>query len=271
MDELACQFDMPHGRTLEKKGAKEVLISTTGHERSSYSVVLSCSADGRMLTPMVIFKRATVPREQWPSGVVIKANRKGWMTEQIFSEYIDEIYLQRPNSPVDPKQSLFIMDSAKPHITESSKAAIEEYAKLAIVPARLTRFAQPLDISVNAVFKHHMRARWNDFMLDENLHTYTKGGNMRGPSYAQIAQWVKESADSVKPETIRRGFRRIMDPTDTVEHVLAVEHEHEHDDFIDEPPSTRDLTDIPDEFGTAMDKFEIFDGDEYDEAEKENQ
>jgi hypothetical protein len=264
LDETSCQFDMPRGRTADRKGAKEVKIATTGREHSSYTVVLAASSDGRMLKPMIIFKRATVPNEHFPPGVVVKSNPKGWMTEDIFTQWVDEILLSRPNAPVNPSESLFIMDAAKPHLTPKSKGAIEEYAKLAVVPARLTRFVQPLDISVNAVFKNHMRSHWEEFMRDESKHTYTPSGKMRAPSYAEIARWVKESADSVKPETIRRGFQHIMNPSDSeVEHVLTVEHEHGHDDFIEEPP-TNDLSGIPNEYVEAIDSFEAINGDEFD-------
>ncbi|TWW81780.1 hypothetical protein D4764_01G0015950 [Takifugu flavidus] len=39
-------------------------------------------ANGQKLPPMVIFKRKTVPKENFPVGVSIKANSKGWMDEE---------------------------------------------------------------------------------------------------------------------------------------------------------------------------------------------
>ena len=56
MDEMPVWFDMPSARTVATQGEKTVTISTTGHEKSCFTVVLSCLADGTKLKPMVIFK-----------------------------------------------------------------------------------------------------------------------------------------------------------------------------------------------------------------------
>ena len=55
-DEMPVWFDMPSARTVATRGEKTVTISTTGHEKSCFTVVLSCLADGTKLKPMVIFK-----------------------------------------------------------------------------------------------------------------------------------------------------------------------------------------------------------------------
>ena len=36
---------MPSARTANEKGAKTVLVNTTGHEKSTFTVVLACMAD----------------------------------------------------------------------------------------------------------------------------------------------------------------------------------------------------------------------------------
>lgn len=93
MDETSCTFDMPRKRTTEKKGAKEVVITTTGHEKSSFTVALAIQADGNKLPPMVIFKRKTTPTGQFPTGLIVKANEKGWMTTPMLKEWIDMVLL----------------------------------------------------------------------------------------------------------------------------------------------------------------------------------
>ena len=55
MDETPVWFDMPAARTVESRGAKTVLLKTTGNEKTRFTVVLSCLADGTKLKPMVIF------------------------------------------------------------------------------------------------------------------------------------------------------------------------------------------------------------------------
>ena len=57
MDETPVWFDMPAARTVESRGVKTVLLKTTGNEKTRFTVVLSCLADGTKLKPMVIFRR----------------------------------------------------------------------------------------------------------------------------------------------------------------------------------------------------------------------
>ena len=55
-------FDMVGNRTIDAKGKKTVLIKSTGHEKSSFTVVLTCMADGTKLKLMIIFKRKTMSK-----------------------------------------------------------------------------------------------------------------------------------------------------------------------------------------------------------------
>ena len=71
MDKTPVWFDMPTSKTVNSIGAKTVLLKTTAHEKTCFTVVLACLADGTKLKPMVIFKckdnaKRQIPR--WHSG-----------------------------------------------------------------------------------------------------------------------------------------------------------------------------------------------------------
>ena len=66
MDEVPLTFGIPVIRTVERTGTSAVSIRTTGNEKSSLTVVLACLANGQKLPPMVIFKRKTLPKENFP-------------------------------------------------------------------------------------------------------------------------------------------------------------------------------------------------------------
>ncbi|GFT45769.1 HTH CENPB-type domain-containing protein [Trichonephila clavipes] len=68
MDSTPVTFDMIGNKTMNMKGTKAIHIKTTGHEKSPFTVVTSCLADGTKLKPMVIFKRKTVPKSNFPKG-----------------------------------------------------------------------------------------------------------------------------------------------------------------------------------------------------------
>ena len=53
---------MVPGRTVDVKGRKAVQVRTTGAEKGDLTAVLSCTANGDMLPPMMIFKVADLVR-----------------------------------------------------------------------------------------------------------------------------------------------------------------------------------------------------------------
>ena len=61
MDKVHLMFDVPSNKTVDVKGAKTIVIKTSGNEKTRYTVVLACSADGTKLPPLLIFKRKTLP------------------------------------------------------------------------------------------------------------------------------------------------------------------------------------------------------------------
>jgi len=78
---------MPPNYTLEKKGVKEVLLKITGCEKLRLTVMLAATADGRKLPPLLILKTKTLPKsEAFPKDVIVRAQEKGWMTEELMLE-----------------------------------------------------------------------------------------------------------------------------------------------------------------------------------------
>ena len=61
MDEILISFNLPNNITVEQHGTKTISILSTRHERSNFTVVLSCMADGIKLPPIIIFKLVNVP------------------------------------------------------------------------------------------------------------------------------------------------------------------------------------------------------------------
>ena len=56
MDEVPMSFDAPYFRTVDATGAESIPVSTTGHEKTGFTVVLACSESGKKLKLMAIFK-----------------------------------------------------------------------------------------------------------------------------------------------------------------------------------------------------------------------
>ena len=49
MDETPLYFDMPVSRTINNRGARQVRVKSTGAEKRRFTVILACTASGKML------------------------------------------------------------------------------------------------------------------------------------------------------------------------------------------------------------------------------
>lgn len=69
MNETPGFFDMVRYKTIDSK-VKTILIKCAGQEKTSFTVVLSCLADGTKLIPMGIFKSKMMSKIKFPSCVL---------------------------------------------------------------------------------------------------------------------------------------------------------------------------------------------------------
>jgi len=111
---------LPNSTTIEQCGTKTVSILLTGHERSNFTVVLACLANGTKLPPVIIFKLVNVPREEFPDRVIIRANAKGWMNEDEMSWWVENVWTQRASRASNPR-SLLVLDAFTAHRTDTVK------------------------------------------------------------------------------------------------------------------------------------------------------
>ena len=208
MDEVPMSFDAPYSRTVDTTGAESVPVSTTGHEKTGFTVVLACSETGKKLKPMVIFKRKTMPKENLPDGVVVHCHKKGWMDRDGMAVWGEKVWRPRPVSFFD-RTSLLIFDSFSAHIDEGVRNTFktEHKTTTAVIPGGLTKKLQPLDISVNRSFKNHVREEWEKWM-SEGIHTFTETGKMRRATHAEVCNWVIQAWRAVKVTAITNGFRK---------------------------------------------------------------
>ena len=95
MDETPMTFDLPYNTTIDEVGTRSVSIHITGHERTSFTVVLTCMADGSKLPPLVIFKLKKVPKGNFPPEVIVRANPTGWMNESEMLFWIENFLVNR--------------------------------------------------------------------------------------------------------------------------------------------------------------------------------
>jgi len=153
MDKTPMSFNLPNNTTVEQCGTRTVSILSTGHERSNFTVMLGCMADGTKLPLVIIFKLVNISREEFPDGVIIRANKEGWMNEKEMFWWIENVWIQRARRG-NNQRSLLVLDSFTAHKTDAVKRRFrEKNTDLAVIPGGLTSRLQPLDVSLNKSFK----------------------------------------------------------------------------------------------------------------------
>lgn len=205
-DETPVWFDMPSSTTVCERGAKEVKLLSTGSEHSRFTVMLSCTADGRKLPPFIIFKRKTLPKEAFPRDVVVRVNEKGYMDEALMREWIRTVWNRRPGALLQ-RRNMLVLDAFRGHLTTSVKEALRDgKTDLVVIPGGMTSTLQPLDVVLNKPFKDRVRAFYNDWMAGDNPRTPT--GRLRRPPLATVCAWVSEAWRSLPEEMVVRAFKK---------------------------------------------------------------
>jgi len=217
-DQTPLTFDNPYDRTLNMKGANTVSIATTGHEKSRFTVMLACMADGTKLPPYVIFKRKTLPKGmKFPKGIHVRVHPKGWMDENLMLDWLKTVWGRRQDGHL--QRSLLVLDAFRCHRMPSIKQQlVDDKTDLAIIPGGMTKMLQPLDVTVNKPTKDALRRLWNDWLLDGD-HTFTAGGRMRTPTLSDVTEWILRIWQELDPAIIKKGFVKCcisnaMDSTD---------------------------------------------------------
>lgn len=243
MDETPCFFDMLSNKTVDSKGKKTILIKSTGHEKTKFTVVLSCLADGTKLKPMVIFKRKTMPKIKFPPGVFVHVHEKGWMDEGGVHLWIDNVWNRRPGG-LRKEKSLLVWDMFRSHLTQNVKKHLQRTnTTTAVIPGGLTSVLQPLDVSLNKPFKDNIRSEWNKWMMDGEK-SFTKGGSMRAPPLDVLCDFVVKSWESVRVETVIKSFKKCG---------ISNSMGGEEDDLLWQESEEENSEDSPDEVGSSSD------------------
>ena len=90
-EETPVWFDMPSARTANEKGAK-LCWSTQLDMRNHRSLLYSHAwLTETKLKPMVFFKRKTLPKENFPPGVLVHCHPKGRMDEAEMKPWAEKV------------------------------------------------------------------------------------------------------------------------------------------------------------------------------------
>ncbi|OAQ57469.2 transposase [Pochonia chlamydosporia 170] len=151
-----------------------VIIRKQPGSRSWTTIIECISADGRTLSPLVIFKGASV-QQQWFPDKCDKYHKwhfttspNGWTSDEIGLAWLREVFIPEtaPTNPKEPR--LLIVDGHGSHTTDDFMLeCFKNKIYLLFLPEHSSHVLQPLDVGVFSSVK----ASYRTFIMDLQLST----------------------------------------------------------------------------------------------------
>lgn len=176
VDETPIPFTNDAGSTWDQLGAKTISIKTarSGWEKRQATLILYIFGDGICrLKPKIIFYGAEGDKgrifsnegDQYAPGITVTYNDHAYNNEALFKTWIkDELSTVKSET----EDFLLVMDAARFHLTDEIKAEVRlQGITTALVPAGCTGLLQPLDVSINKLFKQYYREEMLLYELEE--------------------------------------------------------------------------------------------------------
>ncbi|XP_076814279.1 uncharacterized protein LOC143460585 [Clavelina lepadiformis] len=150
MDESGINVVQKLSKVLAKKGKHQV-GSITSQERGQNVTVICCmSAAGNFVPPGFIFPRVRMKEELKdgaPPGSMFTCQKKGWMNNDIFLEWIK--HFSQHAKPSQEERVLLILDGHKSHThnIEALELASKSGVIMLSLPPHTSHRMQPLDLT----------------------------------------------------------------------------------------------------------------------------
>lgn len=173
MDETAIQMNMPANKTVHKVGAKSIIIKTQRQEKVLVSAILACNGIDEKLKLFVIFKgkkygniyKKLIKEKLIENNKIeIFVNEKAQATKEIIILWLKNIYIPLIKES-NLNRSLLVWDNATMHNNYDILKLLSQYKiNVVFVPKGMTSILQPLDVSINRVFKDWMKREYEYIM-----------------------------------------------------------------------------------------------------------
>ncbi len=127
---------------VDKIGKKSIRVRSTNSEKRRITSVLACTANGKMLPPMVIFKGTTTRSiknvEAGSENSIVSFQKKAWVDESQMLKWMQKVWVNYTKR----RHSLLFLDSFSAHLTSAVQSAFADANR--VIPGGCTSVLQPL-------------------------------------------------------------------------------------------------------------------------------
>lgn len=192
------------GKVLGPAGYKEDFYIRVKSEKEQITVMATFSADGKYVPPMLIFPYKRIPQaiaESVPENWGLGRSDSGWMTSQVFYEYISNHFLSYLKSNNIQRPVILFVDGHRSHLTKHVSQLCDDNGIILIsLFPNTTHIMQPADVSVFRPLK----AGWSTEVRNWKFENFPK--DVTRSTFGTILQSVFSKYAS--EETIKNGFRK---------------------------------------------------------------
>lgn len=203
-DETAFFLNPKGGKVLAAKGDKAIYQLAGNDEKENLTVLITGNAAGELAPPMVVYRYTRVPAviyETAPKEWGIGKSEKGWMTCELFYEYIRNIFVPWLEENNIEKPVVFFLDGHVSHLSiELSKLCIDKGIVLVALLPNATHVLQPMDVAVFRTLKMNWKEKVLKYRMD-------KGDSVTKTTFAPVLQELIQEKLSNDPAILRNGFR----------------------------------------------------------------
>jgi hypothetical protein len=114
------------------------------------------------------------------------------MISELMEGWLGCVWKRRPGVLTKPRRMLAV-DAFHGYISNRIKNRLRnKNTNLVIIPSDMTSQLQPLDVSNNESFEHHVRKHY-DAWLNKDNHILTPSGKIKRTSVSIIVEWISKS------------------------------------------------------------------------------
>ncbi|XP_031329311.1 tigger transposable element-derived protein 6-like [Photinus pyralis] len=195
VDETGITTVHKPSRVLAQKGRKQVGAITSGERGQTTTVVCCMSASGAYVPPLFIFKRERMKEgldRNGPVGSIYRCSSSGWITEDLFLEWLQHFAVFTKVSKEDPV--LLILDN---HCTHSGLKSYNFCRENGIVivslPPHTSHRLQPLDVTFFSSLKGAYSQECDQYMKSNHFvqNVVTKIAELFAKAYNRITTTEK--------------------------------------------------------------------------------
>lgn len=176
---------------LAQKGQKQVGVVASWERGKNHTVCCAISASGAFIPPMFIYPRqrmTTLLERGGPPGSIYRCNKSGWMTEELFLEWLKHFKTAVHASNEDPV--LLVLDNHSSHTSLNSYQFCKQNGiHMLSLPPHTSHRMQPLDVTVFGPLKTALSREMDVFMKYKQYQQITPYdlASLFHKAYARIA------------------------------------------------------------------------------------